>query len=245
MLDNLGSLDDSSSDWPTLSVCHDVEDPSMSPLHRRVIALGLIVGGVALTSPLHNGCRSTVDVNPRCQPLWSRPAGCLYHGVYPGGITGEEDDITLADVTSYESAAGRAVAWVFFSNNWYRSRDFPHRARRGGFVTTAPCRSSALMLRHNSNELHPSDGPDKTFSLQRIVQGDFDSQPTCVGSNSSALRYAVARRVRHRNERLLVQLERLAQWSRPPARRCSVGLTGTSSTSRVARARRTSHGCST
>ena len=27
----------------------------------------------------------------------SPPAGKLYHGVYPGGITGEEDDIAPAD----------------------------------------------------------------------------------------------------------------------------------------------------
>ncbi|HVQ88234.1 MAG TPA: glycosyl hydrolase [Actinomycetes bacterium] len=99
--------------------------------------------------------------------------GCLYHGVYPGGITGEEDDITLDDVTSYEAAAGRSVAWVFFSNNWYRSRSFPL-----GKATWIRDHGSIpyvrLMLRHSSNERDRNDGADKTFSLRRIVDGDFD-----------------------------------------------------------------------
>jgi hypothetical protein len=101
-------------------------------------------------------------------------AGCLYHGVYPGGITGEEDDITLADVTSYEGAAGRSVAWVYFSNNWYRSRAFPAGKARwiSGHGSVPYIR---MMLRHTSNERSRRDGPDKTFSLRRIVDGDFDA----------------------------------------------------------------------
>jgi hypothetical protein len=52
-------------------------------------------------------------------------SGRIYHGVYPGGIDGEEDDITLNDVLRYEAACGKQVAWVYFLNNWYRSRAFP------------------------------------------------------------------------------------------------------------------------
>ena len=100
-------------------------------------------------------------------------AGCMYHGVYPGGVTGEEDDITLADVTSYEAAAGRPVAWVYFSNNWYRSRAFP--INKASWISDhGSVPYIRLMLRHTSNERQRSDGPDKTFSLRRIVDGDFD-----------------------------------------------------------------------
>lgn len=35
------------------------------------------------------------------------PANYLYHGVYPGGYTGEENDLTLDDLHSYEEAAGK------------------------------------------------------------------------------------------------------------------------------------------
>src|SRR3981081_2834970 len=37
------------------------------------------------------------------------PPGKLYFGVYPGGVNGEEDDITLKDVQAYETACGKRV----------------------------------------------------------------------------------------------------------------------------------------
>lgn len=45
--------------------------------------------------------------------------GKYWHGVYPGGCTGNEDDISCAGITSYENHVGRSVAWVYFSNNWF------------------------------------------------------------------------------------------------------------------------------
>lgn len=53
------------------------------------------------------------------------PHGKVYHGVYPGGITGAEDDITPADVDAYETTVGASCAWVYCSHNWYVSRAFP------------------------------------------------------------------------------------------------------------------------
>ena len=44
----------------------------------------------------------------------------LYHGVYPGGRTGEEDDVAPSDLQEYEAAVGHSAAWVYFSNNWYQ-----------------------------------------------------------------------------------------------------------------------------
>jgi len=40
------------------------------------------------------------------------PPGKLYYGVYPGGVDGEEDDITLQDVIAYETSGGRRVTWA-------------------------------------------------------------------------------------------------------------------------------------
>ena len=71
----------------------------------------------------------------------SPPAGKLYHGVYPGGITGEEDNITPADLSSYQATVHKTAAWVYFSDNWYRSRSFPSPPRPGS-ATQAAFRSS-------------------------------------------------------------------------------------------------------
>jgi hypothetical protein len=97
-------------------------------------------------------------------------AGTLYHGVYPGGRMGEEDDLTLADLTAYESAAGKTAAWVYFSNNWYHGRAFPTATatwiRDHGSVPYV-----RLMLRST-----PDQGrADPTHSLARILSGTFDN----------------------------------------------------------------------
>jgi len=53
------------------------------------------------------------------------PAGKFYHGIYPGGITGAESDLTLNDLQSYEETVGKTAVWVYFSQNWYEGLDFP------------------------------------------------------------------------------------------------------------------------
>lgn len=97
-------------------------------------------------------------------------ASRYYHGVYPGGRTGEEDDITADDIAAYERAAGRSVAWVYFSNNWYRSRTFPEATasmiRARGAVPFI-----RLMLRSSPEQ----DVAERVFSLGSIAAGAFDA----------------------------------------------------------------------
>lgn len=97
------------------------------------------------------------------------PAGMLYHGVYPGGQTGEEDDIAPADLTSYEAAAGKTATWVYFSNNWYRDRTFPLETatwiRAAGSVPFV-----RLMLLDSTKRK-----PNKLFTLAHVLRGDFDA----------------------------------------------------------------------
>jgi hypothetical protein len=113
------------------------------------------------------------DSNPTpdrgLQRIQVPPEGTYYHGVYPGGVSGEEDDITPADVAAYETAVGRKVAWVYFSHNWYRGRQFPidkaHWIRDMGAVPFI-----RLMLRSDSELEHA----DPMYSLTAIIAGSFD-----------------------------------------------------------------------
>ncbi len=97
------------------------------------------------------------------------PAGQLYQGISPGGVTGEEDDITIHDLQSYEQTVGKTAAWVYFSDNWYRSRKFPLATatwiRAAGSVPFI-----RLMMRSDSEEDHA----EPTFTLDRIINGVFD-----------------------------------------------------------------------
>lgn len=99
------------------------------------------------------------------------PAGRLYHGVYPGGITGDEDDLTVKDLREYESAVGQPAAWVYFSHNWFtgQSRAFP-RATTDWIRAAGSTPYIRLMLREKPEQ----DRRDHTFTHQRIIDGYFD-----------------------------------------------------------------------
>ncbi len=131
---------------------------SISRLGLGLAALGLVLGLAAGTG---------VGSKLSAQGTYRQPT--IFHGVYPGGQTGEEDDITPADLTSYEQTVGKTAAWVYFSNNWYRSRAFP-------LETAAWIRDAGsvpyirLMLRDSPEQ----DRPNRTFTLSRILSGEFD-----------------------------------------------------------------------
>jgi hypothetical protein len=102
--------------------------------------------------------------------LLALPAqGQLYHGVFPGGVTGEEDDITPADLASYEQLAGKTAAWVYFSHNWGKGRDFP-LATAAWIRGTGSTPFVRLMLRSGFEQ----NRPEKVFTLERILEGTLD-----------------------------------------------------------------------
>ena len=102
------------------------------------------------------------------------PAGKLYHGCYWGGVGTDthdptEHDVTPADVSRYEEAVGAKTVWIYFSNNWFESRKFPVAMcswiRELGKISYV-----RLMLRSDVDQKHS----EKTFSLQKIIAGEFD-----------------------------------------------------------------------
>jgi hypothetical protein len=109
------------------------------------------------------------------------PDGGYYHGVYPGGKTGMEDDITPADVTSYEETVGHKVAWVYFSNNWYQGEVFPVETatwiRERGSIPFI-----RLMLRSSAD--NPT--PDPYYTLDAVLAGSLDAQLGAWGQAAAA-----------------------------------------------------------
>lgn len=101
------------------------------------------------------------------------PAGKLYQGFYFDEPAQEHDptehDVKPADVGRFENAVGQRIAWVFFSDNWFESRTFPTSTcawiRGLGKVPYV-----RLMLRSDLEQSHA----EKTFSLKRIIGGEFD-----------------------------------------------------------------------
>ncbi|MCA9835901.1 MAG: hypothetical protein KC422_03265, partial [Trueperaceae bacterium] len=96
--------------------------------------------------------------------------GQYYHGVYPGGKTGEEDDISPEDLNAYVRAAGRNVAWVYFSNNWYSSRAFPLETAQ--WIRDAGAVPYIRLMLRSSIE---TDQSEPLFTLEAIKSGHFDA----------------------------------------------------------------------
>jgi hypothetical protein len=118
---------------------------------------------------------------PKTQMLLLPPEGMYYHGVYPGGQSGAEDDLTPTDVASYEQTVGKQVAWVYFSNNWYDKSTFPLATatwiRERGSVPFI-----RLMLR--SSDENPT--PDPRYTLDAILTGEFDAELIAWGQAAKA-----------------------------------------------------------
>jgi len=95
--------------------------------------------------------------------------GALYHGVYPGGVSGDEDDLAPEDLARYEKTVGRRAAWVYFSNNWFRSREFPADTARW-IRDSGSVPFIRLMLRSSTEK----GARETVFTLENILAGRFD-----------------------------------------------------------------------
>ncbi len=112
-------------------------------------------------------------------PLWAAPvppppAGRLYQGFYYGGVGTDthdptEHDFAPADVRRYEEVTGAPVSWVYFSDNWFESRAFP-AATCSSIRELGKIPYVRLMLRSSVEQ----ERAEKTFTLARIIAGDFD-----------------------------------------------------------------------
>lgn len=111
----------------------------------------------------------TAEIDQPCFQLADPSEGKLYHGIYPGGVSGEESDLTLQDLTSYEQAIGKEAAWVYFSDNWYEDRTFPSQTI--DWIDQAGSTAYVRLMLRDSPELSQ---PNQIFTIENILNGEFD-----------------------------------------------------------------------
>ena len=70
----------------------------------------------------------------------------------------------------YEQSVGKKTAWVYFSDNWFESRAFP-QAMCSWIHGLGKVPYIRLMLRSDVDQEHR----EKTFTLEKILAGEFDS----------------------------------------------------------------------
>ena len=123
------------------------------------IALAIATARGGSTAPESSGLATNVGVAPP-------PNGKFYHGFYWGGVGTDthdpsEHDVTPADGARYEQAVGAKTAWIYFSNNWFESREFP--AKMCGWIRDlGKIAYVRLMLRSDVDQRHA----EKTFNAQ-------------------------------------------------------------------------------
>jgi hypothetical protein len=141
----------------------------LGPRLRLLLAFAL-GAGCGNTQPGAKSVTAPAQLPAAVQPPLRVPeAGRLYHGVLPQGTTEPDSDIAPASLDAYEQAVGRKVAYVYFSTEWLRSRAFP--AHTAGWVRArGAVPFIRLMMRSQREPLFT----DPTFTLDRIVAGEFD-----------------------------------------------------------------------
>lgn len=96
--------------------------------------------------------------------------GHLLSGVFPGGYSGNEDDITPAQVQNYERLVGKRVAWVMFSHNWYQGRAFP--VQTASWIRAQGATPYIRLMLRSDTELNHRE---PLYTLRAIENGAFDA----------------------------------------------------------------------
>ena len=96
-------------------------------------------------------------------------AGVLYHGVFPAGSTQPDSDISMQAADDYVAAVGRPLAWIYFSDEWYVTKQFPR-------VTAEAIRARGAVpfIRLHLRSENRQKYVDPLYTLDNISAGMFD-----------------------------------------------------------------------
>ncbi len=106
------------------------------------------------------------------------PRAGAYLGAFPDfnrPPTVTEDDVQAAKIEAFVRRAGHRLAWVYFTQSWYRGLAFPLEKvltiwREGAVPYIAFLPHSGVFYGAG----RPQEYPEQRFTLQRIIDGDFD-----------------------------------------------------------------------
>lgn len=96
------------------------------------------------------------------------PENGIYHAAFPD-FGGTEDIITTQRINNFTNLVAKDIVWAFFSNNWYDNISFPESA-----VTTIHNAGKIPFIRMMPRTNFDEGGPDPNYTMQRIIDGDFD-----------------------------------------------------------------------
>lgn len=108
------------------------------------------------------------------------PKDKIYFGAFPG-FGGSEDQVSRQKIVDFETLVQKKSAWVYFSQNWYNGIVYPKEAiemiYQSGHIPFV-----RLMPRSGDKQYVK----EKTFSLQKIIDGKFDAALTAWAEEAKA-----------------------------------------------------------
>jgi hypothetical protein len=100
------------------------------------------------------------------------PTTGIYHAAYPD-FGGTEDNVSAQNITDFETLVNKPIVWAYFSNNWYNNIQFPTAA-----VNTIYSTGKIPFIRIMPRTNFDVGGPDPNYTMQNIIDGDYDAQLT-------------------------------------------------------------------
>jgi len=94
----------------------------------------------------------------------------VYHGAFPD-FGGEESSVTPQKILDFENLIGKEIAWAYFSDNWFDNLSFPYDE-----VTTIHNTGRTPFIRMMARSDFRENRPDPTYTMQRILDKEFDTQ---------------------------------------------------------------------
>jgi hypothetical protein len=97
------------------------------------------------------------------------PPGTVYQAAN-AGFGHAEATVTRNRIRAFERAAGKPIAWAYFSNNWTGGIHFPSRQ-----VRTATAAGTIPFIRMEPRSTFRQGGPDRRYTMQSILTGGWDA----------------------------------------------------------------------
>jgi hypothetical protein len=126
----------------------------------------------SISKNLTNSSNTELALLSSSQPLkLAPPVNGVYVSAFPY-FGNEEDQVTATKVTDFETLVGKDIVWAMFSENWGTSGiKFPEASVRA-INSTGAIPYIRLMPRTVTDEYVTED----TYTLQNIIDGDFDAK---------------------------------------------------------------------
>ena len=163
-----------SNDYPkikAISWWHENFDNSLLKVNSSSESLAAYKNGVSSSTFI-----TTASIN--INKLIELTSG-IYHSAYPD-FGGTEDVVTTVRITNFETLVDKNIVWAYFSNNWYDNIHFPSAE-----VTTINSAGKIPFIGIMPRTNFDVGGPDPNYTMQKIIDGDFDTELTQWANDAS------------------------------------------------------------